>query len=184
MLAYPSWLIAFPLMYSWLFEGCRCCFFVGRIPNMRCGKACCTSIRGENFAVYYPRGKLNKLCLPMVYCWFCLVLILLYSRGKHHSWLFEGWRCCCRQTCCKSPASKHNKTMRCECGMWQHSFACLQSCVASKHNKTMSIILQVAEVHHSSAFLNERLYQMWFYLFVIKEFNLVIIYTWCNGNFY
>ncbi|KAI5559804.1 hypothetical protein POPTR_016G002900v4 [Populus trichocarpa] len=32
-------------------QGCRCCFFVGRIPNMRCGKVCCTSIRGENCCI-------------------------------------------------------------------------------------------------------------------------------------
>ncbi|OAY43476.1 hypothetical protein MANES_08G073500v8 [Manihot esculenta] len=22
-------------------QGCRCCFFVGRVPNLRCGKVCC-----------------------------------------------------------------------------------------------------------------------------------------------
>ncbi|KAG5221854.1 hypothetical protein IMY05_C4226000100 [Salix suchowensis] len=32
-------------------QGCRCCFFVGRIPYSRCGKVCCTSVRGENCCI-------------------------------------------------------------------------------------------------------------------------------------
>ncbi|KAI5583448.1 hypothetical protein POPTR_006G017750v4 [Populus trichocarpa] len=32
-------------------QGCRCCFFIGRIPYMRCGKMCCSSPAGENCCI-------------------------------------------------------------------------------------------------------------------------------------
>ncbi|KAG5222821.1 hypothetical protein IMY05_C2060000100 [Salix suchowensis] len=32
-------------------QGCRCCFFVGRIPNIRCGNACCTTVSGVNCCI-------------------------------------------------------------------------------------------------------------------------------------
>ncbi|KAJ6921616.1 hypothetical protein NC652_015516 [Populus alba x Populus x berolinensis] len=30
---------------------CRCCFFVGRVPYMSCGKVCCSSPAGENCCI-------------------------------------------------------------------------------------------------------------------------------------
>ncbi|KAG6770940.1 hypothetical protein POPTR_006G002301v4 [Populus trichocarpa] len=32
-------------------QGCRCCLFVGKVPNIRCARTCCSSPKGENCCV-------------------------------------------------------------------------------------------------------------------------------------